>query len=97
MNNRKYTSILWNKYSVKGYQIYQYIVFASLYPRLNTPSDLITLQYKVVNRNLSKSQPSLIDSRHQEISFPKYSHLILPNDNFEIIDDDDFDISQMYP
>ena len=50
-----------------------------------------------VYRNLSKSQPSLIDSRHYEISFPKASHLILPNENFHIIDGDDFEISQMYP
>ena len=50
-----------------------------------------------VYQNLSKSQPSLIDSRHHEISFPKDSHLILPNENFQIIDDDDFELSQMYP
>ena len=50
-----------------------------------------------VYRNLSKSQPSLIDSRHHAISFPKHSHPILPDDNVQTIDEDDFEISQMYP
>ena len=44
-----------------------------------------------VYRNLSKSQPSLIDTRQHEISFPKDSRLILLNDNFQIIDDDNFE------